>query len=61
MQTLPAEENFRFLRAGALFSRGDPDAARAELRHLVADRPSWEVVIRSFAAKGLFPGLDALL
>lgn len=29
-------------------------AGIAELRSLVAGRPSWEVVVRGFAAKGLF-------
>jgi hypothetical protein len=52
---LPGEENFRFLRAGALAATGDVDGARAEMRALIAARPSWEVVVRSFAAKGLMP------
>jgi uncharacterized Ntn-hydrolase superfamily protein len=51
---LPDEENLRFLRNGALLARGDVDAARAELHALLARRPTWEIVVRSFAAKGLF-------
>jgi uncharacterized Ntn-hydrolase superfamily protein len=50
---LPGEENLRFLRAGALLARGDLAGGRNELRSLLATRPSWEVIIRSFAAKGL--------
>jgi uncharacterized Ntn-hydrolase superfamily protein len=50
---LPGDENLRFLRAGALAATGDTDGARDELKSLVAARPGWETVIRSFAAKGL--------
>jgi uncharacterized Ntn-hydrolase superfamily protein len=50
---LPGDENARFLRAGALIVSGQPDAGIAELRSLVAARPSWAVVVRSFAAKEL--------
>ena len=50
---LPAEENFLFLRAGALIASGDVAAGVAELRALVGQRPSWAVVVRSFAHKGL--------
>ena len=50
---LPGEENLRFVRAGALAASGDTGSAAAELRGLVAARPSWEIIIRSFAAKGL--------
>jgi hypothetical protein len=53
LQNLPAEDNLRFVRAGALLASGATDAAVAELRSLIAGRPSWEVVVRSFAAKGL--------
>lgn len=50
---LPGEENLRFLRAGALLARGDLDGGRGELRSLLAERPTWEVILRGFAAKGL--------
>ena len=53
LDMLPGEENLRFLRAGALVARGDLSGGRAELRSLIAARPSWEVIIRGFAAKGL--------
>jgi uncharacterized Ntn-hydrolase superfamily protein len=51
---LPRDENMRFLRSGALIASGALDAGIAELRSLIAERPTWEVVVRSFAAKGLF-------
>jgi len=50
---LPGEQNLRFLRAGALLAQSDFDGAREELRSLLADQPGWEVIVRSFAAKGL--------
>jgi uncharacterized Ntn-hydrolase superfamily protein len=50
---LPGEDNLRFVRAGALLASGATDAGVAELRSLIAARPSWEVVVRSFATKGL--------
>ena len=53
LSMLPGEENLRFVRAGALAASGDTGSAVAELRGLIAARPSWEVIIRSFAAKGL--------
>jgi uncharacterized Ntn-hydrolase superfamily protein len=58
---LPREENILFVHAGALFFDGKIDEGRAELRELVANRPSWATVIRSFAEEGLFampPGVD---
>ena len=58
---LPNEENIRFVRSGALAALGDSDAAGAEIRSLVAGRPSWETIIRSFASKGLMtmpPGVS---
>lgn len=63
---LPGEENLLFLRAGALLASGDAEQARAGLRTLLARRPAWEIIVRSFAAKGLLvlpPGtsLDSLL
>lgn len=64
--TLPGEENLRFLRAGALLARGDIEASRDELRSLLTVRPSWEVIVCSFAAKGLLvpppaASIDSLL
>jgi len=50
---LPGEENFLFLRCGALAASGADDAAVAGLRSLIAEHPSWEVVVRGFVAKGL--------
>jgi uncharacterized Ntn-hydrolase superfamily protein len=50
---LPGEENLRFLRSGALVASGAIDEGVAEVRALVAGRPSWEVIARSFADKGL--------
>ena len=66
LNLLPGEENLRFLRAGALVARGDLSGGRDELRSLLAARPSWEVIIRGFAAKGLLAtppavSVDALL
>jgi uncharacterized Ntn-hydrolase superfamily protein len=51
--TLPGEENLLFLRAGALMASGATDAGIAELRSLVANHPTWEVIVRSSASKGL--------
>jgi len=53
LATLPGEENLRFLRAGALLAAGDTEGGRAELRSLITARPTWEIIVRSFAAKGL--------
>jgi uncharacterized Ntn-hydrolase superfamily protein len=50
---LPGEENLRFIRGGALAASGDEQAAYAVLRALIDERPSWAVVARGFAAKGL--------
>jgi uncharacterized Ntn-hydrolase superfamily protein len=52
---LPGEPNLLFLRAGALLARGDIESGRRALRSLLAAHPGWEVIIRSFAAKGLLP------
>jgi uncharacterized Ntn-hydrolase superfamily protein len=57
---LPGDENARFLRAGALIVSGQPDAGLDELRSLIAARPSWAVVVRSFATKGLLPLPDGI-
>jgi uncharacterized Ntn-hydrolase superfamily protein len=53
LSVLPGEENMVFVRAGALAATGDVDGAREALRALVAARPSWETIVRGFAAKGL--------
>jgi uncharacterized Ntn-hydrolase superfamily protein len=52
---LPDEGNLRFLRACALLTQGDVEHGRAELKRLIASRPTWEIIIRSFAAKGRIP------
>jgi uncharacterized Ntn-hydrolase superfamily protein len=57
---LPADENFRFLKAGVLIFSGHVDDGRALTRALVAERPTWATVIRSFAVKGLLPLPDDL-
>jgi len=57
---LPDERNLRFLRAGALAGSGNTEAATVELRALVAERPTFEVIVRSFAAKGLMALPDGL-
>jgi uncharacterized Ntn-hydrolase superfamily protein len=57
---LPADENFRFLKAGVLIFSGRVDDGRTLTRALVAERPSWATVIRSFAVKGLLPLPDDL-
>jgi uncharacterized Ntn-hydrolase superfamily protein len=49
----PEDQNLRFLRCGARLAQGRLTMARDELRSMLADRPSWEVIVRSFAAKGL--------
>jgi len=65
LSALPGEENLRFVRAGALAASGDNAGAVGELRALIAARPSWAIIIRSFAAKGLLtmppPALAELL
>jgi uncharacterized Ntn-hydrolase superfamily protein len=53
LAALPAEENFVFLRAGALAASGRFEDGVALIRSLVAARPTWAVVVRGFAAKGL--------
>jgi predicted Zn-dependent protease len=50
LDRLPGDENARFMRAGALLVSGQPQAGLDELRALIAARPSWAVVVRSFAA-----------
>jgi uncharacterized Ntn-hydrolase superfamily protein len=53
LRELPGDENMRFLRSGALAATGDFEQASNELRALVAERPTLETLVRSFAAKGL--------
>ena len=50
----------RFLRSGALIASGAADAGAAELRSLIAEHPNWEVIVRSFAAKGLIRMPDGM-
>ena len=53
LRILPGDENIRFVRSGAMAALGDVAGSSAEVRSLIADRPSWETIVRSFAAKGL--------
>jgi uncharacterized Ntn-hydrolase superfamily protein len=55
LETLPGEQNLRLVRAGALLGCGAVDAGSTEVRSLVAERPTWEIIVRSFASKGLIP------
>jgi hypothetical protein len=55
LAALPDEENFLFLRAGALAASGKIDEGITHIRSLVAAHPTWEVVVRGFEAKGLLP------
>jgi uncharacterized Ntn-hydrolase superfamily protein len=52
---LPGDANLRFARSGALMALGATDEATAELRSLIDEQPTWEVIVRSFVAKGLIP------
>jgi uncharacterized Ntn-hydrolase superfamily protein len=51
LETLPGDENLRLVRAGALLGVGATDDGVAELRALVADRPTWELIVRGFASR----------
>ena len=51
LRILPDDHNLRFARAGALLGVDVLEEATSELRSLVAERPTWELVIRSFVAK----------
>lgn len=55
LRLLPDDENLQFARAGALLVSGRIDEAQMSMRGLVARRPSWATVIRSFAEKSLLP------
>jgi hypothetical protein len=52
---VPGDGILRFIRSGALAASGELDRSRAEAQALVPERPGWEIVIRSFTAKGLMP------
>jgi uncharacterized Ntn-hydrolase superfamily protein len=52
LAVLPGEANMRFVRAGVLLARGDVERGRDELRSLIASKPAWETIVRSFAATG---------
>jgi uncharacterized Ntn-hydrolase superfamily protein len=60
LAVLPGEENFRFVRAGALIMSGQVDAGMAEAQALVRERPSWEAAIRGLAASGMLTLPDGL-
>jgi hypothetical protein len=51
LAVLPGEPILRFARAQGLLALGDVERGRAELRSLIASRPTWETVVRSYAAK----------
>ena len=66
VRILPDDANLRFARSGALLAVNDVEAAATELRALIAERPTWETIIRSFVAKGFikvpaYTSIDALL
>src|SRR5262245_37550076 len=50
---LPGEENLLFPRSGALLLAGREADSSAAVRELLAIRPSWSIVLKSFAEKGL--------
>jgi hypothetical protein len=50
---LPGEDNFRFVRVGALLFSGAAEESNAEMARLVTDEPGWEQIAASFAAKRL--------
>jgi predicted Zn-dependent protease len=56
---LPDQEILQSLRIGALMATGQTAAAIAEARALVAGRPTWAVIIRSMADKGMLGPLPA--
>ena len=58
---LPEDENILFVRAGALFFNGRFDEGRAAMGDLLARRPTWSTILRSFVDKGMFsipPGVE---
>jgi uncharacterized Ntn-hydrolase superfamily protein len=61
LELLARDGNLRFLRVGALLASGDIDGGVAEMRALLAERPSWATVVRSFQDRGFMalpPGVD---
>jgi uncharacterized Ntn-hydrolase superfamily protein len=66
LAALPGEPNLRFVRAGVLLALGDIERGGEELRSLVAAKPTWDTIVRSFAATGRLNlpepySIDALL
>jgi uncharacterized Ntn-hydrolase superfamily protein len=66
LELLPGDGNLRFLRAGTQMAAGDIDGGIAEMRRLLAARPSWAVVARGYRDRGLMVlphgvDLDAIL
>jgi hypothetical protein len=51
----------RFVPAGALLASGATDGGVAELRSLITKRPTWELIVRGFADKGLIGPLPGRL
>jgi len=51
LAALPDDENLRFGRALAMLASGEVQAAGVEFRALIAARPTWEIIVRSYAAK----------
>jgi uncharacterized Ntn-hydrolase superfamily protein len=63
---MPEEGNVRLSLFATLLASGDEPGAGAVARELIASKSSWETVLRSALAKGLFPApagfdFDALL
>jgi uncharacterized Ntn-hydrolase superfamily protein len=63
---LPNEGNLRLSYIAALVGVGRTDEAAREVQILVAERPSWEGILRAITERGLFPlpeglTIDALL
>ena len=52
LRILPDDGNLRFARSGALLAVDALEDATSELRSLVVERSTWEVIVRSFVAKG---------
>jgi uncharacterized Ntn-hydrolase superfamily protein len=66
LELLPDDVNLLFLNAGALMASGDTKGGVERMRMLLAERPSFARVVRSFAALGFVSvppevDLDALL
>jgi uncharacterized Ntn-hydrolase superfamily protein len=60
LDLVPGSEHLRLTRAGALLASGAVDEGVAEVRALVAARPTWEIIVRSFAANGFVAVPDGL-